>query len=211
MQVSKDNPLEAQPERGRAEFVRRTMDHQDQRSMPPMRSRQRMGRSTEFSSQSRGASVKLFGSEPLGIFTGPLKPTADFLETWAMLEKREQKLAVTHPPSNYFEKMALWTEQGKIWQFPINNEQGMLDEANVDFTEHVFLEDKLEPWCPKMGPVRHFMELVIVGLSKNPYLSVKDKHDHIEYYKNYFESKKEMLQQIIVDSKSEEAKELEAK
>jgi len=44
--------------------------------------------------------------------------------TWAALEQRELKQAITSPPSNYFEKMILWTDQGKLWKFPIDNEQG---------------------------------------------------------------------------------------
>lgn len=73
-----------------------------------------------------GGSVNLFGEKPLGIFKNDteLKESADILSTWSYLQARELKLAVTHPPSNYFQKMALWTEQGKLWKFPIDNEQG---------------------------------------------------------------------------------------
>lgn len=73
-----------------------------------------------------GGSVNLFGEKPLGIFKSDteLKESVDILSTWSYLQARELKLAVTHPPSNYFQKMALWTEQGKLWKFPIDNEQG---------------------------------------------------------------------------------------
>lgn len=47
------------------------------------------------------------------------------ITTWHRLEARELRLAVTHPPSNIFEEMIQWTEQGKLWHFPINNEQGL--------------------------------------------------------------------------------------
>lgn len=40
------------------------------------------------------------------------------------------------------------------------------------------------------------MELVCVGLSKNPYLTVDAKKEHIEWYKNYFEEKKTLLQEV---------------
>lgn len=63
----------------------------------------------------------------------------------------------------------------KLWQLPINNEQHWSHELDVDFTEHVFLEQHLESWCPSSGPVRHFMELVCVGLSKNSYIAAKEK------------------------------------
>ena len=36
------------------------------------------------------------------------------------------------------------------------------------------------------GPVRHFMELVVNGLSKNPYYSVEEKHHFIDKYREFF-------------------------
>ncbi|XP_070490868.1 small ribosomal subunit protein mS31 [Chironomus tepperi] len=140
--------------------------------------------------------VNLFGGKPLNIFTESAV-VPDQLETWSKLEKREMKLTVTHPPRNYFEKMILWTEQGKVWKFPIDNEQGMDVEKNTDFTEHVLLETHLEGWCPTRGPIRHFMELVCVGLSKNCFLSAQEKRDHIMWYKEYFESKSDVLGDLL--------------
>lgn len=72
----------------------------------------------------------------------------------------------------------------------------MEQEKNVYFTEHVFLEKYLEPWCPPKGPVRHFMELVCVGLSKNPYMTVETKREHIEWYQKYFEEKIQLLKDV---------------
>lgn len=40
------------------------------------------------------------------------------------------------------------------------------------------------------------MELVCVGLSKNPYLSVKEKREHIEWYRDYFNEKKKLLTEV---------------
>jgi len=57
----------------------------------------------------------------------------------------------------------------------------------------VFLEPKIDHWCPKKGPIRHFMELVCVGLSKNSYLSVKEKEEHLEWYHQYFQKKSDIL------------------
>jgi small subunit ribosomal protein S31 len=97
----------------------------------------------------------------------------------------------------FAEKMILWTEEGKVWKFPIDNEQGMEVEKNTDFTEHVLLEMHLDGWCPTRGPIRHFMELVCVGLSKNCFLSAQEKRDHIMWYKEYFESKSEVLGDLL--------------
>jgi small subunit ribosomal protein S31 len=93
--------------------------------------------------------------------------------------------------------MALWTDQGKLWKFPIDNEQGMEEEKEVDFSEHVLLEMFLDDWCPSGGPVRHFMELVCVGLSKNHHLTAKEKKNHILWYRDYFEEKKELLGDLM--------------
>lgn len=69
----------------------------------------------------------------------------------------------------------------------------MEEEKAVGFHEHIFLNKHLSPWCPKTGPVAHFMELVCVGLSKNPYLTVNEKKEHISWYKNYFDQHKHLL------------------
>ena len=37
------------------------------------------------------------------------------------------------------------------------------------------------------------MELVCVGLSKNPYITVKAKVDHINWFKDYFFDKRDIL------------------
>ncbi|KRT81089.1 hypothetical protein AMK59_5825, partial [Oryctes borbonicus] len=89
--------------------------------------------------------VNFFSGNGLGIFTD----VAQYIggepnKTWQKLYERDLKLAVTHPPANYFQQMILWTEQGKIWKFPIDNEQGMEEEQNVYFAEHIFLEKHLE-------------------------------------------------------------------
>ncbi|CAH0546012.1 unnamed protein product [Brassicogethes aeneus] len=139
--------------------------------------------------------IDLFGSAPLGIFTKKEYIEGVENKTWKSLNERELKLAITHPPANYYQEMILWTEQGKIWKFPIDNEQGM-ESDSVSFDEHVFLERHLEGWCPSKGPIRHFMELVCVGLSKNPYISADAKKEHIMWYKNYFEDKKKLLLEV---------------
>lgn len=73
---------------------------------------------------------------------------------------------------------------------------GMEEENNIHFSEHIFLDSHLEGWCPKKGPIRHFMELVCVGLSKNAFYTVKEKKDHIMWYKEYFEAKKDVLMEV---------------
>ncbi|CAH2050805.1 unnamed protein product, partial [Iphiclides podalirius] len=142
--------------------------------------------------------VNIFSGEPLGIFKAKEGNYGTKLEMWESLNERELNLATLQPPTNYFQKMIQWTEQGKVWKFPIDNEQGLEEEADVHFSEHIFLDTHLEGWCPNRGPIRHFMELVCVGLSKNPFYTVQEKKDHIMWYKEYFETKKDVLTEIGV-------------
>jgi small subunit ribosomal protein S31 len=69
-----------------------------------------------------------------------------------------------------------------------------LDDDGSEFHEHIFLDKYLEDF-PKQGPIRLFMELVTCGLSKNPYLSVKQKVEHIEWFRNYFNEKRDILKE----------------
>ncbi|XP_010141494.1 PREDICTED: 28S ribosomal protein S31, mitochondrial [Buceros rhinoceros silvestris] len=148
------------------------------------------------SRQSR-RSLKVGGR--LNIFTKASTETENTLETvssptiWDLEFVKEIAAITAQPPRNGFEEMIQWTKEGILWEFPIDNEAGMEDDA--EFHEHIFLEKHLEVF-PKQGPIRHFMELVICGLSKNPYLSVKQKIEHIEWFHKYFEEKKELLQEI---------------
>ncbi|CAB0030789.1 unnamed protein product [Trichogramma brassicae] len=141
---------------------------------------------------------------PLNILINiPQKECSVNLSTWDKMEKRENELATMTYPQNVFQELIQWTNQGKIWKFPINNEQGMEEEEKVHFSEHIFLEPHLKSWCPKRGPIKHFMELVCVGLSKNHYMTIEEKKGHINWYKEYFEDKRGLLQELgALDDKS---------
>ncbi|XP_075707865.1 small ribosomal subunit protein mS31 [Rhinoderma darwinii] len=111
---------------------------------------------------------------------------------WDLELAKEIANTCKHPPRNGFEEMIQWTKEGKLWTFPIDNEAGLDEEQKVEFHEHIFLENYLEDF-PKHGPIRHFMELVICGLSKNPYLTVQQKKDHIDWFHDYFHKKEDLL------------------
>nr|CAD7412308.1 unnamed protein product [Timema poppensis] len=210
MKIDRTKRSDAIPDENRAGQVRRILGT---RFQSPSRERfsgeipyeTTLGEKTQEQRRSKISSerVNLFDSPPLGIFqtSDKTKPASEIslppeLTTWQRLHERELKLAVTHPPANIYEEMIQWTEHGKLWKFPIDNEQGLDEESKVFFTEHIFLEQHIESWCPKRGPVRHFMELVCVGLSKNPYITVQDKKDHLDWFGQYFESKKEILTEV---------------
>ncbi|XP_074103930.1 mitochondrial ribosomal protein S31 [Cotesia typhae] len=147
--------------------------------------------------RSEKTQVNLFHGKRLNIFD-PVKAPEDspMLSTWSSLEKKEIKTMMINTPENIFEEMIQWTDKGMLWQFPINNEFGLEEEEKVHFSEHVFLERYLQGWCPKTGPIRHFMDLVCIGLSKNPYMTVNEKEEHIMWLKEWFADKQDLLKEI---------------
>ncbi|KAI6178013.1 28S ribosomal protein S31, mitochondrial [Aphelenchoides besseyi] len=134
---------------------------------------------------------KIFGNAggALNLFSGKETKTAP-LGFWDSMEKR--KLELTNKsagPTNAFEEQIEWTEQGKMWPYPIDNEYLLGEEANISFTEHIFLNKYVDEkflHLPKDGPIAHFMELVCIGLSKNPYMTVQKKHAHLDAFAEYF-------------------------
>ncbi|XP_055082639.1 28S ribosomal protein S31, mitochondrial isoform X2 [Periophthalmus magnuspinnatus] len=139
----------------------------------------------------------LFTAKRLNIFS-PSEVTA--LSTvgttvWDIDYADKLSTVTNHMPRNGFEELIQWTQQGKMWQYPIDNDTGLEEEANVPFHEHVFLEKHLEEGFPRRGPVRHFMELVITGLSRNPHLTVEQKKEHIFWFRDYFSQKEEVLKE----------------
>ncbi|XP_035522991.1 28S ribosomal protein S31, mitochondrial [Morone saxatilis] len=117
---------------------------------------------------------------------------------WDMHFAQQLFKLINQPPRNGFDEMIQWTKEGKMWQYPINNEVGLEEEASVSFHEHIFLERHLEEGFPRRGPVRHFMELVVAGLSKNPYLTVQQKREHISWFRDYFKQKEGVLKEAEV-------------
>nr|XP_023680480.1 28S ribosomal protein S31, mitochondrial [Paramormyrops kingsleyae] len=118
---------------------------------------------------------------------------APTLTLWDLELANAIAVAVKAVPRNGFEEMIQWTKEGKLWRYPIDNEAGLEEEAHVPFHEHVFLERHLEDGFPKRGPVRHFMELVVLGLAKNPYVTVNQKVQHIAWFRDYFRAKEDIL------------------
>ncbi|KAM9192706.1 small ribosomal subunit protein mS31 [Dugong dugon] len=159
--------------------------------------------SDNYSEHQRSADLRkslrknIFKGKRLNIFD--IKAAEEVPETeispsiWDVEFAKQLATVSQQPFQNGFEEMIQWTKEGKLWEFPVNNEAGFDDDGS-EFHEHVFLDNYLEDF-PKQGPVRHFMELVTCGLSKNPYLSVKQKIEHIEWFRNYFNEKKDILKE----------------
>ncbi|XP_073335439.1 small ribosomal subunit protein mS31 [Pagrus major] len=144
----------------------------------------------------------LFSGKRLNIFTPKTDDGAESAVArptlWDMTFAHQLSEVTNQMPRNGLEEMIQWTKEGKMWQYPINNETGLEEEASVSFHEHIFLEKHLEEGFPKKGPVHHFMELVVAGLSRNPYLTVQQKKEHISWFRDYFHQKEEVLNEADV-------------
>ncbi|XP_070773927.1 small ribosomal subunit protein mS31 [Enoplosus armatus] len=142
-----------------------------------------------------GKRLNIFSSttDEDGVESAVVRPTL-----WDVDFAHQLSLSTNQRPRNGLEEMIQWTKEGKMWQYPINNEAGLEEEASVSFHEHIFLEKHLEEGFPRQGPVRHFMELVVAGLSRNPYLTVQQKREHISWFRDYFQQKEEVLKEADV-------------
>lgn len=118
---------------------------------------------------------------------------------WEVEAEKAKKESLVDTIRNGFDEMIQLTEEGKLWKYPIDNERGLEEEQKVPFYEHVFLEQHLEGF-PDIPEVLNFMELVIIGLGKNPYLTVQQKKEHIEWFRTYFENKLDILKENSISS-----------
>ena len=110
-----------------AETLKKASDRQ-QLSMEQMAFLQKRAklRRADMASKQVETSVDLESGVTLGIFTGPVEESSDsdLLVTWRKCQERELGILSTPPPRNALEEMILQTKQGKLWHFPVNNEQG---------------------------------------------------------------------------------------
>ena len=157
----------------------------------------------------------LYDSQPLGIFAREDLAKASAVKTtktslFDELMNEEHNLLTKTFARNAFEEQIQWTEEGKLWHFPIDNEFKWDDEANTSFVDHVFVERLLNEkryGFPKAGPVRHFMELVCVGLSKNAFMSANQKREVVSWFANYFKDKYAIIEKAVADAEKAKARE----
>lgn len=92
-------------------------------------------RRADLASKQVETSVDLESGVKLGIFTGPVTDSSDsgLLGTWRRCQERELGILSTPPPRNALEEMILQTKQGKLWHFPVDNEQGIYASPLVLF------------------------------------------------------------------------------
>ena len=139
--------------------------------------------------------VNYIRARPLNLFeTEPSNGDYYTLKVWNRVREEEMDLAYRQPAKNAFDEMIQLTREGKLWSFPIDNEAGLEEEAKVPFYEHTLLDHLLED-LPPSGPVREFMELITIGVSNNPYISVERKHAVIGWYIDFFKEKEPILKE----------------
>ncbi|VDK21016.1 unnamed protein product [Anisakis simplex] len=97
------------------------------------------------------------------------------LDFWAKSDANAARIwNQSFGPKNGFEEMIELTKKGKMWPYPINNEYLLV---GID----VWRTKLADYHLPRTGPIAHFMELVCVGLSKNPYMTAEKKKSHLEW------------------------------
>ncbi|KAK6744536.1 hypothetical protein RB195_011326 [Necator americanus] len=141
----------------------------------------------------------LSGSKRLGIWNTVEDCRDVSLRFWQEWDSRAARIMnQSFGPENSFEEQIKWTNEGKQWPYPIDNEYMFGSESEVPFYEHIFLERHLPKLgLPKDGPIAHFMELVCVGLSKNPYMTLEKKMDHLHWFAKFFNAEKQALIQKL--------------
>ncbi|KAF5396227.1 Mitochondrial ribosomal protein S31 [Paragonimus heterotremus] len=108
----------------------------------------------------------------------------------------EACLRSSSSPYNQFEEWLQWTVEGKMWRFPIDNEQDW-EEKQVSFADHTFLDKHIDSELLKCGPIASFMELVCQGLAQNPNFTVEQKRQHLKWYAAYFKGKTPIVEASV--------------
>ncbi|KAA3673035.1 small subunit ribosomal protein S31 [Paragonimus westermani] len=113
-----------------------------------------------------------------------------------VVDNLEASLRSSSSPYNQFEEWLQWTVEGKMWRFPIDNEQDW-EEKQVSFADHTFLDKHIDSELLKCGPVASFMELVCQGLAQNPNFTVEQKRQHLKWYAAYLKNKIPMVEASV--------------
>lgn len=145
--------------------------------------------------------LKKFGNSELFSYATRSKETlkrSRTLPVWDSFVEHDLKNVNMKLPLNGFDEMIQLTEQGKLWRYPIDNEQGLEEEKQVPFEDHVFLDHLLEGF-PDNENIRSFMKTVMSGLGRNHWMSVERKHEIIRFYRDYFEAHKDAYKRAGFD------------
>lgn len=93
-------------------------------------------------------------------------------------------------------KIPKFSSTGKLWKFPINNEDGLDQAKQEKFYDHVFFDDLIEA-SPDKQPIREFMNDAALGLSKNAHMTAERKRLYLQWYNDYFNENKDLVDTMI--------------
>ena len=127
-----------------------------------------------------------------GRFRGSREHKTRNLPLWSKLQDNYLKIMELPFPKNAYEDHIILTEEGKLWHYPIDNEQGLDSEKKVPFEDHVFFAELLDQF-PRSPYIQSFMEFVVLGLGNNPHMTAERKREVISWYRNYFIDKAEIF------------------
>ena len=85
-----------------------------------------------------------------------------------------------------------FSSTGKLWKFPISNEDGLDQAKQEKFYDHVFFDDLIEA-SPDKQPIREFMNDAALGLSQNAYMTAERKRHYLQWYNDYFNENKDLM------------------
>jgi len=57
---------------------------------------------------------------------------------------------------------------------------------------------------PQLEPIQQFMTLVLNGISRNSFLTLNEKKEIIEWYRNYFDEKLDTIKKALEDERLEQ-------
>ncbi|MES1901903.1 MAG: Mitochondrial 28S ribosomal protein S31 [Paramarteilia canceri] len=108
--------------------------------------------------------------------------------------------------SSGLKNLAKKTRESQLRKLPISSQEDhplAKEEENITFTEHIMISRKFWSWAKdNLDPeftifsnsnVKNFMDLILLSLSNNPYISLKEKWWYLEYFIKYFKENKNLF------------------
>lgn len=101
----------------------------------------------------------------------------------------------------YNKQWSNWLNKSHV-ELPTTNEEGTrAAELAGSWREHVVFDDFVNSF--PQGQIRTFISAAASGLSQNPFLSVGEKREHLEFFRQYFvDRESDLIQNSIIKSKS---------
>jgi len=101
----------------------------------------------------------------------------------------------------YNKQWSNWINKSHI-ELPTTNEEGTrAQELASPWREHVFFDEFVNTF--PAGQIRTFISAAASGLSQNPFLTVAEKREHLEFFRQYFvDRESDLIQNSIIARKN---------